>query len=95
MNKVGFCYHPSLRDDKGRRVAEELRALAQPHVKEGWIADAWDEEETRRHLPGTDLVVCLGGDGTILRAARAGVPHEALILPVNMGRLGFLAELDV
>ena len=94
MNKVGCCYHPGLRDDLGRQVAEELRAIAAQHVAEAWIADAWDEEETRRHMPGTDLMVCLGGDGTILRAARAVVPNDALILPVNMGRLGFLAELD-
>jgi NAD+ kinase len=44
-------------------------------------------------MPGTDLLICLGGDGTLLRAARSVIPHEVPILGVNMGRLGFLAEL--
>ena len=44
--------------------------------------------------PDTDLVISLGGDGTFLRAARlaraAGVP----VIGVNVGRVGFLAEID-
>ena len=94
MNKVGCCYHPKLPEDLGRRVADELCAVAAPLVAETWIASAWDQEATRRHVPGTDLLLCVGGDGTVLRAARAVVPHETLLLGVNMGRLGFLTELD-
>ena len=94
MDKVGICYHPTLADDLGRRLADELAAIAARHVAETWTASVWDEEATSGHMPGTDLVVCVGGDGTILRAARAVVPHDALLLGVNMGRLGFLTELD-
>ena len=94
MDKVGICYHPALADDLGRRVADELAAIAARHVGETWTAPAWDEEATSAQMPGTDLVVCIGGDGTILRAARSVVPHDVLLLGVNMGRLGFLTELD-
>ena len=94
MIKVGCCYHPKLAGEPAGRFAEELRAIAAQHVSETWIADAWDEEATRRHVPGTDLLVCVGGDGTVLRAARAVVTHETLLLGVNMGHLGFLSELD-
>ena len=94
MNKVGCYYHPKLPDERGRRVAEELRAAAAEHVHETWVAAAWDEEATRQHLPDTDLLLCVGGDGTVLRAARAVVPHNTLLLGVNLGRLGFLTELD-
>jgi NAD+ kinase len=91
MNKIGCCYHPKL--DDARRVAEELRALAAEHVAETWIASTWDEA-ARAQIPATDLLICVGGDGTVLRAAREVVPHPTLILGVNMGRLGFLTELD-
>ena len=94
MNKIGCYYHPKLPDELGRRVAEELCAVAADHVDEMWIAAAWDEEATRQHLPDTDLLLCIGGDGTVLRAARASVLHDTLLLGVNLGRLGFLTELD-
>ena len=94
MNKIGCYYHPKLPQDSGRRVAEELCAAAAPHVGETWSASALDEEATRRHIPDTDLLFCIGGDGTLLRAARAVAPHETLLLGVNLGRLGFLTELD-
>ncbi len=94
MNKFGCCYHPKLPDDIGRRIADELCATAAPLVDETWIASAWDEAATRKQVPGTDLLFCVGGDGTVLRAARAVVPHKTLLLGVNMGHLGFLTELD-
>jgi NAD+ kinase len=92
MNKIGIVYHPKL--EAARQLAEELRALAAQEVTEVWIGDAWDERATHEHTPGTDLLVCVGGDGTVLRGARATVPYETLLLGVNMGRLGFLTELD-
>jgi NAD+ kinase len=42
-----------------------------------------------------DLLVSLGGDGTMLRAMRLAMDHQVPILGVNLGRLGFLAEIDV
>ena len=47
-----------------------------------------------RELSGADLIICFGGDGTILHmsktATRAGIP----ILGVNIGTMGFMAELE-
>jgi NAD+ kinase len=40
------------------------------------------------------LVITVGGDGTLLRAARIAVERDVPLLGVNTGRLGFLTELD-
>jgi NAD+ kinase len=42
-----------------------------------------------------DLLVSLGGDGTMLRTMRLAAGRETPVLGVNLGRLGFLAEIDV
>ncbi|HEY2947494.1 MAG TPA: NAD(+)/NADH kinase [Micromonosporaceae bacterium] len=42
-----------------------------------------------------DLMVSLGGDGTMLRAMRLAADKATPVLGVNLGRLGFLAEIDV
>ena len=47
-----------------------------------------------QELPSADLLICFGGDGTILHAARDAVQHEIPILGVNMGSVGFMAELE-
>lgn len=43
----------------------------------------------------SDLIVSLGGDGTMLRSMRLSSGARAPVLGVNLGRLGFLAEIDV
>lgn len=40
------------------------------------------------------LLITVGGDGTLLRAARLGVEHNIPLLGINTGRLGFLTEFD-
>lgn len=45
-------------------------------------------------LPEAELLVVLGGDGTILSAAEWALPRQVPLLGVNMGHVGFLAELE-
>ncbi len=47
-----------------------------------------------RELPGASLVICFGGDGTILHMAKAATRHGIPILGVNIGTMGFMAELE-
>ncbi len=47
-----------------------------------------------RELPGAAGVVCFGGDGTILHMAKAATRHGVPILGVNIGTMGFMAELE-
>lgn len=56
-----------------------------PHI---WLSTLSAE------LPVTDVLICFGGDGTILHAARDAVKYNIPILGVNMGSVGFMAELE-
>lgn len=51
-----------------------------------------DDDVSRSDI---ELVICLGGDGTILKAAEIMRESTAPLLGVNMGHVGFLAELEV
>ena len=48
----------------------------------------------REQLPQADMLVCFGGDGTILHAAKDAATFHVPILGVNMGSVGFMAELE-
>jgi len=60
---------------------------------EAWTSSAWQVAEARKQAPGTDLMLSIGGDGTILRAAQAVVGYETPICGINLGRLGFMTEI--
>lgn len=47
-----------------------------------------------REILNTDLVICFGGDGTILHMAKAATRHGVPLLGVNIGTMGFMAELE-
>lgn len=47
-----------------------------------------------REIQNTDLVICFGGDGTILHMAKTATRKGVPILGVNIGTMGFMAELE-
>jgi NAD+ kinase len=100
MHAVGMVLHPQR--DSAEAVAAVLSWADRRSIKVLGI-----ETEIRRlncaAVPTTtaelgqrsDLVVSLGGDGTMLRAMRLTDRQRAPVLGVNLGKLGFLAEIDV
>jgi NAD+ kinase len=100
MHSAGLVLHPQR--DSADAVAAVLGWAAKRDIEilgiEGEIVrlncaaiPVTPEELGRR----ADLVVSLGGDGTMLRAMRIADGQRAPVLGVNLGKLGFLAEVDV
>ena len=92
MRKAGIFVHS--RWPAARVLADEVTGYLLSHGLESvWVTSEWDDESLAQDMPGTEILFCLGGDGTVLHAARSVIPNPIPILGVNMGRLGFLAEV--
>jgi NAD+ kinase len=100
MHVVGLVLHPK-RDctgavgsilDWARRRQIEVIGIATEINRLACTAEAVSAEELCERA---DLLVSLGGDGTMLRAMRLADGHSSPVLGVNLGKLGFLAEVDV
>ena len=92
VKRIGILYHP-LRE-KARNLAEKLADILSSQGVSAWRCSAWDEDKAKPKVAGTDLIISIGGDGTILHSARIVTPSAVPILGINLGRLGFITELD-
>ncbi len=91
LKKVGILYHPKIAAAKV--LAEELVNYLPSLEASAWHCSAWEEEKAKAQIDGTDLLLSIGGDGTILRAVRAALGWSVPIVGINLGRLGFMTEL--
>lgn len=91
MKKFGIITHPKKKKSVALGVEMisflELRGLV-------WMTDEWDGEFAQKEITDTDLLVVLGGDGSILRAASLSAKQNVPIFGVNLGRVGFLSEAE-
>lgn len=90
--RIGILFQPKA--PAAISLAEELAKVVEGLGAPSWLCSAWEEDRAFKQVDGTKFIVCLGGDGTILRAARIASPEGIPILGVNLGRVGFMTELS-
>jgi NAD+ kinase len=92
MKSVGIIYNARIPEalDLGTAILQQL-----PLPEESWISPAENLEALRERAEQTGLVITVGGDGTILRAIQVTAPSGIPMVGINMGRLGFMTELQV
>ena len=84
--------------EKARHIAKRVAASFREH---GFDIALWKEQNQALDLAtegaraeDASLFITVGGDGTLLRAARVATENTIAVLGINTGRLGFLTELD-
>ncbi len=92
MQRIGILYHPSRAESQ--RLALVVSETLERRGVAVWQGSADDEESLRQAATRLDLLITLGGDGTIVHAVHAVSSAGVPILGVNLGRLGFLAEVE-
>lgn len=93
MTRIGILYHPM--KAAACALAKKLGGFLGAKGLSVWSCSAWEVATARAQVNGTDLILSIGGDGTILRAAEAVVPGPTPIVGINLGQLGFMTELSV
>jgi len=93
MKRVGILYHPM--KEEAYTLAKKLEDFLGSRGFPVWLCSAWEAEPAKAQVNGTDLILNIGGDGTILRTVQAVVPGLTPITGINLGKLGFMTELSV
>ena len=101
--KIILCPNPNR--DQGMKTTKAAEAILREagfstvvcspfrDRKEGAFAD-YEVHPLLRELRGAALLITFGGDGTILHLAKLAALHKIPVLGINMGGLGFVAELE-
>ena len=92
VHRIGFAYNPT--SDPAVELRDRAAGWADAHGVREWAAPAADRAALHRELPGTDVLVVLGGDGTFLRAAHAVIEDDVPLLGINVGKVGFLSKVE-
>jgi NAD+ kinase len=92
MKKIGVIYHPL--NEAALPLAKKVAEFLDSSGVSTWLSSAWESGQLKTKVPSTDLILTIGGDGTILRTAQAVVPQLTPITGINLGKLGFMTELN-
>jgi NAD+ kinase len=92
MRRIGILYNPL--SEASSQLSVALGDWLRTRGIETWRGLSHEGREEPEVLEGSELLVALGGDGTVLRAARLAIARGIPVLPVAMGHLSFMAELQ-
>jgi len=88
---VGLLVHPENPD--AQAIASQITALLDARGVRWWRESTRDIDPDHPPLDATRLLLVLGGDGSLMRAAQIAARRDIHVVAVSLGRLGFLAEL--
>ncbi|MEV5545939.1 NAD(+)/NADH kinase [Streptomyces sp. NPDC052309] len=97
VSRIGLVVHGGRAE--AVQAAHVVRAWCHEHTVRCKDIDVWNDggrHSAREEMAAAgdpDLIVTLGGDGTFLRGARLAAAVDALVLGVDLGRVGFLTEV--
>jgi NAD+ kinase len=93
FQRIAIAVHP--KNDQAFELAEIITASLENDGKQVLLG-RMDDQELREGICNNcqDLLIALGGDGTMLRAGQISAPSNVPILGINLGRYGFLTEIQ-
>jgi NAD+ kinase len=93
FQNIVVAAHPQVKE--ASLEAEKIALYLQAQGRRSVYGLLYDEDLRQRVAEGEfDLLIALGGDGTMLRAGHLCGPSKVPILGINMGRFGFLTEVQ-
>lgn len=91
LRRVAVLYNPYSETTVQR--SEELASWLRARGIMTWRGVSQEARDNQGELQETDLMVAMGGDGTVLRAARLSFPLDIPVLAVALGHLSFMSEV--
>lgn len=74
-------------------IAQRIQQTLRDRGVQSCLYTEWTFDDVECEVSQADMVIAIGGDGAMLRAARVCAPYDVPVLGVNMGQLGFLTEI--
>ena len=90
-HNIGIVHHGLLTE--AEELAKQLAAIYGKDRK-WWLATQDTIGEYQANLNSSDLIITIGGDGTILRGVHVAASRDIPVLGVNMGRVGFMSDIE-
>jgi NAD+ kinase len=93
FNHISITSHPKISEAK--LIADKISSFLETKGVRSKFGYFSEEEFSQRIESGeTDLLIALGGDGTMLRSGQLCGPSSVPILGINLGKFGFLTEIE-